>query len=123
MLKCGTNRTNYTYLIPIQVDVNRLNVGMKVYGSVHECFHEEHLTLDLDLSVDRKVADDLKRGEHVQAEAFQSVTIYFSDIVGFTTLASDSQPMEVSTKTTAEATTPVSTTKNSKKTATIKTTV
>ncbi|GFO41584.1 guanylate cyclase [Plakobranchus ocellatus] len=43
----------------------------------------------------RKVADNLKRGENVQAEAFACVTVYFSDIVGFTTLASESQPMEI----------------------------
>ncbi|CAL1535779.1 unnamed protein product, partial [Lymnaea stagnalis] len=49
----------------------------------------------MSLNVYRKVADDLKAGQNVQAEAFQDVTIYFSDIVGFTTLAGESTPMEI----------------------------
>ncbi|NXB14727.1 GUC2D cyclase, partial [Callaeas wilsoni] len=43
----------------------------------------------------RSVAEALKMGTPVEPEYFEEVTLYFSDIVGFTTISAMSEPIEV----------------------------
>ncbi|XP_069774810.1 uncharacterized protein [Narcine bancroftii] len=43
----------------------------------------------------KSVAKQLRKRKHVEAESYEQVTIYFSDIVGFTTIAASCTPLQV----------------------------
>ena len=66
-----------------------------VYDSVKFNFEIDWCQTKFMRTHSRSVADDLKRGRQVEAEAFDSVTLYFSDIPGFADVTASCAPMQV----------------------------
>lgn len=75
---------------------NKLNVlKHKQYEHNLISIHKSIILLNWSFVELRSVARQLIAGKPVLAKTYDAVTIYFSDIVGFTALSASSSPMEV----------------------------
>nr|XP_045586984.1 receptor-type guanylate cyclase gcy-19-like [Procambarus clarkii] len=72
------------------------NLEGKVQERTKQLMEEKKKTETLLLRMlPKSVAESLKRGEQVSPESYDNVTIYFSDIVGFTSLSAESAPLQM----------------------------
>ncbi|OWA52173.1 Atrial natriuretic peptide receptor 2 [Hypsibius exemplaris] len=83
------NPALFSYAVSLEVSVDE-----KTQALIEEKKKTEQLLYSI---LPRTVAEQLKRGEAVLPESYDSVTIYFGDIVGFTTLSAASSPTEIVT--------------------------
>lgn len=74
-----------------------VKAGTQYCFNILHCRGNHHVLLFTLMAVCRYIADQLMSGKSVEPQSYDMVTIFFSDIVGFTSMCSVSSAMEVVT--------------------------
>eukprot|EP00105_Crassostrea_gigas_P031706 XP_011454479.2 PREDICTED: atrial natriuretic peptide receptor 1-like [Crassostrea gigas] len=94
--KWGISGENFLDILLFRMEEYANNLEHIAEERMHAFLDEKRRSDELLYQVlPRSIARDLIRGHKVEAEAYQCVTIYFSDIVGFTAISAMSNPMQI----------------------------
>ncbi|XP_061165072.1 atrial natriuretic peptide receptor 1-like [Saccostrea echinata] len=95
-MKWGTLGENFLDNLLSRMEEYANNLENVAEEKMHAFLDEKRRSEELLYQVlPRSIARDLIHGNKIEAEAYQCVTIYFSDIVGFTSISTVSTPMQV----------------------------
>ncbi|KAG8179782.1 hypothetical protein JTE90_002822 [Oedothorax gibbosus] len=92
----GVSSKNFLDNLLSRMEQYANNLESLVEEKTQSLFEEKKKTDELLYQmIPRFVAEELKKGCHVKPECYECVTIFFSDIVGFTALSAESTPLQV----------------------------
>lgn len=95
-IKQGSTKTNLMDHLFDKLEVHTADLEKEIELQGRELMeHKKNADLLLGKMLPRQVAEQLKRGQTVEPESFDTVTVFFCDVVKFTQLAAKCLPLHV----------------------------